>query len=158
MQNSFGFSSFFYRQHSSLAGDKTNFNSYDGKLKKGDTETMKPKKTLEKLEQTEAAWETHAPDKTFFNTTLAQFKAKVKASRDIRDVIANLEQQMTAAITERDNVDAGNIKLEQNVAKAIAGDPEFGDDSALYEGTGRVRKSERKSGLTRKKKNGEEPQ
>lgn len=111
-----------------------------------------PKKALEKLEQTEAAWETHAPEKTFYNTTLAQFKTKVQISRTIRDQIANLEQQMTAAITERDNVDAENIKLEQNIAKAIAGDAEFGDDSALYEGTGRVRKSERKSGLTRKKK------
>ncbi|HEX8371010.1 MAG TPA: hypothetical protein VF604_20870 [Pyrinomonadaceae bacterium] len=118
---------------------------------------MKPKKTLEKLELTEAAWETHAPDATFFDTTLAQYKAKVKISRDIRDVIAGLEQQLTAAKTERDNVDAGNLKLEQNVAKAIAGDPDFGDDSALYEGTGRIRKSERKSGLTRKKKTDEEP-
>ncbi|MDQ3801053.1 MAG: hypothetical protein M3384_16645 [Acidobacteriota bacterium] len=117
---------------------------------------MSPNKILEKLEKTEAAWETHAPDKTFFNMTLAQFKAKVQISRTIRDQIANLEQQMTAAITERDNVDAENIKLEQNVAKAIAGDAEFGDDSALYEGTGRVRKSERKSGLTRKKKTSEE--
>ncbi|HEX8248128.1 MAG TPA: hypothetical protein VF599_08155 [Pyrinomonadaceae bacterium] len=118
---------------------------------------MKPKKALEKLELTESAWETHAPDATFYGTTLAQYKAKVKVSRDIRDVIAGLEQQLTAAITERDNVDAGNLRLEQNVAKAIAGDANFGDDSALYEGTGRVRKSERRSGLTRKKKTGEEP-
>jgi hypothetical protein len=118
---------------------------------------MKPKKALEKLELTEAAWETHAPDKTFYGITLAQFKAKVQISRDIREQIANLEQQMTAATTERDTVDAENLKLEQNVAKAIAGDPNFGDDSALYEGTGRVRKSERKSGLTRKKKTDETP-
>ncbi|HEX8735279.1 MAG TPA: hypothetical protein VF721_08165 [Pyrinomonadaceae bacterium] len=118
---------------------------------------MSPSKTLEKLEQTEAAWETHAPDATFFGTTLAQYKAKVQISRDIREQIANLEQQILAAMTERDTVDAENLKLEQNVAKAIAGDPNFGDDSALYEGTGRVRKSERKSGLTRKKKT-EEPE
>jgi hypothetical protein len=118
---------------------------------------MTPRKKLEKLELTEAAWETHAPDASFFNTTLAQYKAKVKVSRDIRDVIAGLEQQLTAAITERDTVDAENLKLEQNVVKAIAGDPNFGDDSALYEGTGRVRKSERKSGLTRKKKTDETP-
>ncbi|HLM01211.1 MAG TPA: hypothetical protein VK400_09135 [Pyrinomonadaceae bacterium] len=116
---------------------------------------MKPKKALEKLELTEAAWETHAPDAKFYGTTLAQFKAKVETSRAIREQIANLEQQLLAAITERDNVDTENLKLEQNIAKAIAGDPAFGDDSALYEGTGRVRKSERKSGLTRKKKTDE---
>jgi hypothetical protein len=116
---------------------------------------MKPKKALEKLELTEAAWETHAPDATFYGTTLAQYKAKVETSRQIREQIANLEQQILAAMTERDTVDAGNLTLEQNIVKAIAGDPNFGDDSALYEGTGRVRKSERKSGLTRKKKTGE---
>ncbi|HEY0458709.1 MAG TPA: hypothetical protein VGC97_06110 [Pyrinomonadaceae bacterium] len=49
-----------------------------------------------------------------------------------------------------------NPALEQNVVKSIAGDPKYGDDSDLYEGTGHVRKSEKKSGLTRKKKNGSE--
>lgn len=113
---------------------------------------MKPKKTMEKLELTETAWETHAADKKFFNIGLAEFKAKVQLSREARATIANLEQQLAAAINQRDAVDAENLELEQNVAKAIAGDPNFGDDSDLYEGTGRVRKSERKSGLTRKKK------
>jgi hypothetical protein len=116
-----------------------------------------PKKAIEKLELTEAAWETHAPDATFYGTTLAQYKAKVEVSREIREQIANLEQQLLAAMTVRDTVDAENLALERNVVKAIAGDPNFGDDSALYEGTGRVRRSERKSGLTRKKKT-EEPQ
>ncbi len=110
-----------------------------------------PKKALEKLELTETAWETHAPDKKFYNIGLAEYKAKVQLSRDIRATIANLEQQLTAATNQRDDIDADNLTLEQNVAKAIAGDPNFGDDSDLYEGTGRVRKSERKSGLTRKK-------
>lgn len=117
-----------------------------------------PKKALEKLEQTEAAWETHAPEKKFFNLSLAEFKAKVQLSRDARTTLANIEQQRTGAINQRDEVDADNLAIEQNVAKAIAGDPEFGDDSALYEGTGRVRKSERKSGLTRKKKTDETPE
>ncbi len=35
----------------------------------------------------------------------------------------------------------------------VVGDPNFGPDSALYEALGYVRKSDRKSGFTRKKKN-----
>lgn len=118
---------------------------------------MTPKRVLEKLEQTEAALETHAPDKKFYNTTVPQFKARVQLSRDARVLVANLEQQLAAALNQRDAIDAENLTLEKNIAKAIAGDPEFGDDSALYEGTGRVRKSERKTGLTRKKKTTETP-
>jgi hypothetical protein len=114
---------------------------------------MKPKKALEKLEGTEAALETHAPLATFYGTTLAQYKARVQLSREARVLVASLEQQLAAALNQRDTIDAENLKLEGNIAKAIAGDPNFGDDSALYEGTGRVRKSERKSGLTRKNKN-----
>jgi hypothetical protein len=35
---------------------------------------------------------------------------------------------------------------------AVAGDPAYGNDSPLYGAMGFVRKSEKKSGLTRKKK------
>ncbi|MGC2235268.1 MAG: hypothetical protein WA584_03855 [Pyrinomonadaceae bacterium] len=117
---------------------------------------MKPKKALEQLEMTEAAWEMHAAETTFYGTTFAQYKAKVQLSRDARDTVANLEIQLAAAKNQRNNIDKENLALERNVAKAIAGNEKYGDDSDLYEGTGRVRKSERKSGLTRKKKGGNE--
>ena len=38
------------------------------------------------------------------------------------------------------------------MVNGVKGDPDFGEDSDLYEAMGYVRKSERKSGLTRKKK------
>lgn len=112
-----------------------------------------PMKTgLEKLEETEAAWETNAPEAKFYNLTLAQFKAQVQLSRDARVQTASRKQQYETAKNQQKDVDKVNLGLEKNVAKAIAGDPNFGEDSDLYEGTGRVRKSERKTGLTRKKK------
>ena len=117
---------------------------------------MNTKQKLEKLEETEMAWETHAPNDTFFGMTLAQYKAKVQLSRDARTSVAGIEQQRTAAINNRERVDNENLALEQNIAKAIAGDARYGDDSDLYEGTGRVRKSEKKKGLTRRKKSEED--
>jgi transcriptional regulator with XRE-family HTH domain len=38
----------------------------------------------------------------------------------------------------------------QKVIKGVVGDPNYGDDSNLYEAMGYVRKSERASGLTKK--------
>ncbi|NOT47066.1 MAG: hypothetical protein HOP17_04870 [Acidobacteria bacterium] len=43
-------------------------------------------------------------------------------------------------------------KKRSNIGMAVAGDPAYGNDSPLYGAMGFVRKSEKKSGLTRKKK------
>lgn len=115
---------------------------------------MAMKTGLAKLEETEAAWRTHARDDSFYNTTLAQFEARVQLSRDARTLIASLKQQLVAAENQKKDVDAENLALEKNIAKGIAGDAGHGEDSDFYEGTGRIRKSERKTGLTRKKKDG----
>ena len=119
---------------------------------------MAMKTGLAKLEESEAAWRTHGKDDAFYDTTFAQFEARVQLSRDARALIVSLKQQLVAAENQKQVVDAENLALEKNVAKGIAGDARYGEDSALYEGTGRVRKSERKTGLTRKKKtNGGNP-
>lgn len=97
------------------------------------------------------AWETLAADKTFAGMSLAQFKTKVKPSFDARETIAALEQQLTAALNQRDDADRETQRLTSLVVNAVKGDPEFGEDSDLYEAMGYVRKSERKTGLTRKK-------
>lgn len=113
------------------------------------------KRGLAKLEETESAWETLAPGDTFYGTTFAQYKTKIQRSRDVRLLRTNLAQQMSAAGVEQATVDAENLELEKNVARAIGGDPKHEQDSALWEAVGRVRTSERKTGLSRKKKSGE---
>jgi hypothetical protein len=144
----------------SPTGDLTKSVELDGKFKVIREEKIMgkitPKKALERLEKTEASWQTNAPDATFYGTSLAQYKARVQLSRDARALITSLEQQLSVAIDNRDDIDAENLILEGNIVKGIAGDAEYGDDSALYEGTGRIRKSEKKSGLTRKKKGNDE--
>jgi len=68
--------------------------------------------------------------------------------------MGNLESYRTWTTYPCKDTDKKNLTLETNIAKAIAGDEKYGDDSALYEGTGRVRKSQRKTGLKRLKKSG----
>lgn len=109
------------------------------------------KRGLAKLEETESAWETLAPNETFYGLTLAEFKAKVKTARDDDALILNLEQQLaTARNRKADNLEDA-LAVEKNVVRAIGGDPKHGQNSDLWEATGRVRTSERKTGLTRKK-------
>lgn len=58
---------------------------------------------------------------------------------------------MTSWQNQRDDADVVTNEAIQKVVKGVAGDPDFGEDSDLYEALGYVRKSERRSGLSRKK-------
>ncbi len=111
-----------------------------------------PKDIETKIAQTLEAWAELAPDKTFGGMTLAQFTAAVKPSVDARAAILHLESQMTDVHTRRETSDVQSLKSILLVVNAIRGDPTEGEDSALYEACGYVRKSARKSGLSRKAK------
>lgn len=113
-----------------------------------------PKTTLDKLNSIIGAWETLAPDKSFGGMTLSQFKAAVKRSFDTREQLHVLESQTRAKQIERDDADIESLRLVQLVVNGVVGDPEEGPDSDLYGAFGYTRKSQRKTGLTRKKKPG----
>ena len=110
-----------------------------------------PKQFGDDLQTLIDAWTDLAPDKSFGGMTLAQFKTKVKPSFDKRGAITTLENQMTQALDDRDDADGESAAAQQLVVKGVVGDPAYGDDCDLYEAMGYTRKSERKSGLTRKK-------
>ena len=113
-----------------------------------------PKKNEKKLRQAISSWETMAPTKSFGGLTIDQFKTQTAPSFTTRDTIANLEQQMTQAINDRVTADEISLALLQRVIAGILADPTEGPDSSLIEGVGRTRQSERKTGLTRKRKTG----
>lgn len=110
-----------------------------------------PKQFGEDLQKVIDAWTTLASDKSFGGMTLEQFKTAVKPSFDTRATITTLENKMTQALDDRDDADKVSSPAQQLVVNGVKGDPAFGEDSDLYEAMGYVRKSERKSGLTRKK-------
>lgn len=109
-----------------------------------------PKMIEEKLRQAINAWEQMAPAKSF-GMTVDEFKAALKPSFDVRDKLADLADQTTKAINDRAGFDQASLALLQRVLNSILADPTEGPDSSLVEGFGLVRKSERKTGLTRKK-------
>lgn len=66
---------------------------------------------------------------------MIELNAELKMKRDVRD------DKYVALNDKRSKVGLG-----------VAGSPDYGNDSPLYGAMGFVRKSEKKSGLTRKKK------
>lgn len=94
-------------------------------------------------------WEEHATGASFSELTLAQFKAKVQPSLDARDTIRQLELQLAAARVTRDNADVASTETVLSVVNSVKGSQTHGEDSALYASFGYVRKSDRRSGLTR---------
>jgi hypothetical protein len=86
--------------------------------------------------------------------TLDQFKAQTAPSFTKRELIADLDTQMAQAINDRDAADEISLALLQRMIAGILADPTEGPNSSLIEGVGRTRQSERKTGLTRKRKGG----
>lgn len=103
-----------------------------------------------KVSKVITAWETLAPTKSFGGMTLDEFKAKTKPSFDLRNEIAVLESQIIDTDTRLVDADVISNDATLLVVNAVKGDPEHGEDSALYAAMGYVRKSDRQSGLTRK--------
>ena len=113
---------------------------------------LNPKGNIEKLERIENAWKTLASDKTFGGMTLAEFSAFVGSSKTARTQISDIENQMKDALNLRDSSDETALAKAQLVKNGVLADSTEGENSALYEGMGYVRKDDKKSGLTRKKK------
>ena len=113
---------------------------------------LSPKMTEEKINEISSAWKNLAADKTFAGMTLDQFKKLIKPSTDARATLQDLENQVSAAQNAREDADVETNRLIALVVNSVKGDVQFGEDSPLYEAMGYVRKSDRKSGLSRGKK------
>lgn len=112
-----------------------------------------PREIAVKLTTVVKAWETIAPTKSFAGMTLDEFKAQVKPSLDARDSLQTADTQRTETKVQREQNDEKSLEAMQLVVNSIKGDPtEGGEDGALYAACGYVRKSDRKSGLSRKAK------
>ncbi len=110
-----------------------------------------PKDVAGKVVRILNAWETLVPGKSFGGMTLEQYRAVVASSQTARQQIEALNDQLTQALAARDAADAVSLGKAQMVILGVIADVTEGPDSSLYATMGYTRKSERKSGLTRKK-------
>ncbi len=109
----------------------------------------------EKINRVVSGWEQFAPGAAFAGFTLDQFKESVGPSLEARSGVANLEAQLRGARRLRDNADKTSIADVLNVVNSVRGNPEYGENSELYESFGYKPKDDYASGLTRKS---DEPQ
>ena len=116
-----------------------------------------PKENQVKYTRYLNAFKTLAPAKTFSGVKLDTFQAQVNKSESAREKRQRLKDELLEAEAEIAGEDETTIKMCEKIKNGVVADEEFGDDSALYEALGYVRKSEKKSGLTRKKKDTEPP-
>ncbi len=111
-----------------------------------------PNEIEERINTTLNAWQTLADKKTFGGMTLADFQAIVQTSLADRSALQALHAQVTNALAQRNADDIASMAAVQAMVKGVVADPDEGDNSALYKALGYIPKSERRSGLTRKKK------
>jgi|GEM_PF-844636 len=112
------------------------------------------KRIKEKVINIRNAWNEGAAAVTEFrNTNKANFETDITDAQTVDDEIADLKAQLSMKEDERDNRYAKLDNDAVDIRKGVEGHKDYGDDSPLYGAMGFVRKSERKSGLTHKKKN-----
>ena len=112
----------------------------------------KPKENGEKIATVVKAWDDLRSAKSFAGMTLAQFKTAVQPSLDARDHIDTLNDQLTAAMVDRDKADVTSLAQVALVVNAVKGDITEGEDGELYAAMGYIRKSDRATGKTNKAK------
>ena len=108
----------------------------------------------ERIQAFHEAWTALAPDASFGGMTLAEFDAAVQPSLDRRQELRELERETAgkrAQVSQADEFSTGILEL---VINSVRGTPGYGSDCALYQALGYTRKSERRSGLTRKSTGG----
>ncbi len=113
---------------------------------------LSAKMTEDKVHQIETAWSNLAPERSFGGLSLEQYRAAIKPSVDTRAHIGALEDQLRAEYSRRDAADQAATLAVARIVNGVRADPELGDNSALYEAMGYVRRSARRTGGRRPRK------
>lgn len=82
--------------------------------------------------------------------TREQFEIAVAPALEKRKELLDLEKLLEGKRTERAQADKAAREVLELVVNSVKGTPGFGSDCKLYRAFGYVRRSERRSGLSRK--------
>lgn len=117
--------------------------------------TINKKDINQRANQIDDAWSDGAPDVEFkghTNASLKALRAEIAAEENsIEDVKATIKIRENGVTEKYRRLNAMIV----DIRSGVAGHKDYGENHPLYGGMGFVLKSERKSGLTRKKKNTE---
>ena len=110
------------------------------------------KKIRERVVKMNDAWDEGAAAVNFGGIKQTDFQTEITAAATAE---TELDDLLALVDMKRTEIDVKYAALQEKsvlVVNGVRGDPAYGEDSALYGAMGFVRKSDRASGLTRKKK------
>jgi len=108
------------------------------------------KNKMKKINLVTNAWEQIAPEATFGGFTLDQYKTAMAPALESQARIAALLAELEGE-RQKFNINSDACyRIATQMASSVKGDVKFGDDCPLYSAMGYTRRSNRKSGLTRK--------
>jgi hypothetical protein len=110
------------------------------------------KKIRERVTQMNSAWAQGAPSARFNGISQTDFDTRINAALAEDQGIADDEARLSLRKSHRDGLWQGLNDDSIKVRDGIEGDPGFGRGHPLLDAMGFVSNSQRKSGLTRKKK------
>ena len=111
-----------------------------------------PKGNEEAIERAINALHDYAPDVKFKGKGLAELAPQAELSFASRRRLSELYHLTMQEVVNRETQDELALAIIAEIVDGVIGHEDFGDDSPLYEALGFVRRSQRKSGLTRKRK------
>ncbi|MBS1797209.1 MAG: hypothetical protein JSS81_25510 [Acidobacteria bacterium] len=116
---------------------------------------LNPLKNERIIERALNALRDYAPDAKFKGKGLVDLVPQAERSMASRRRLVALDHETTAELAVREVEDEKTLAIISEIVDGVIGHEDFGDDSPLYEALGFVRRSKRKSGLTRGKRKSE---
>lgn len=110
-----------------------------------------PKEAERRIEQAVEAWERQCPSQAFNEVTLEQHKQLLEPYFTAKAKFQTIDAQWSAARLERNAAYEKALEVTKPLVDSVKGHPKFGENSSLYSAMGYVPKSERSSGLTRRR-------
>jgi hypothetical protein len=98
------------------------------------------------------AWKRSFPTKSFSALTLAQFEEVIRPARAVRVELADLGKRTKIGRTRRLVLDRSLRPVIQRIVHAVRGDPDVGENSAMYSSMGYVMKRRRRKPGRKKKR------
>ena len=105
----------------------------------------------EKVEQILHGWETTAPEQSFGDMSLEQFKQALQPYFAAKSAFVTVSTQWESAQQARVDTFPKVLELATGVAASVKGHPRYGANSNVYAAMGYTTKAKRSSGLTRRR-------
>jgi len=110
-----------------------------------------PAEIERRISQAIHAWESSCPEQPFAEVTLEQFKQALQRFHDSKAKFLAANAQWETSRQEHNAAYVKATELLKLVVSSVKGHPKYGENSAVYAAMGYVPKSERSSGLTRRR-------